>query len=83
MNIEISAFWQRLQSTLFPEFGETIQPATNKHREIALILDLIKVEDFITDRYLPLAVGRPKADRQPMIRAFIAKAILNLPTTKC
>ena len=81
MNNQISSFWQRLQCTLFPEFEETIIPATEKHREIAFILDMVRVEEFITDRFGPVGPGRPKSDRGAIVRAFVAKAILNLPTT--
>lgn len=81
MTTQSTLFWQRMQNTLFPEFMETINPATEKHKEIAYILDLLKVEEFVVDSSSTTQRGRPKENRQILIRAFIAKAILNSQST--
>lgn len=39
------------------------------------------LEDFLVDRHGSCGPGRPKSDRGPIVRAFIAKAYLNIPTT--
>lgn len=47
-----------------------------------LILDVVKVEDHLELDPYPLGRGRPPLDSTAMARAFIAKAVLNVPTTR-
>jgi hypothetical protein len=47
-----------------------------------LIFDVVKVEDHLELNPYPLGRGRPPLDSTAMARAFIAKAVLNLPTTR-
>ena len=47
-----------------------------------LVLDAIKIEDFIGVDPYPLVRGRPPLDRTAMARSFIAKSVLNIPTTR-
>ena len=50
------------------------------------LIDVVKVSEFVNiEKFLPMSqglVGRPAEYRAPIARAFIAKAILDLPTTE-
>ena len=82
MNITISTYWQKIQSSLFPGFAEELGPTTEKHQKVILILDVLKIEDFVTVDPYPLGRGRPKLDAAAIARAFVSKAVLNIPTTR-
>ncbi|MBF0141627.1 MAG: transposase, partial [Magnetococcales bacterium] len=53
---------------------------TEKQQLVVTVLEVVRIEDHIPFRYQWL-LGRPPADRQALARAFVAKAVLNLPTT--
>lgn len=77
---KIAQFWSNVQAFLFPALEEELGPLTPKHCEVVRILDLVRIEEFVPDAHgLP---WRPARDRAAMARAFIAKAVLNLPTTR-
>jgi len=82
MNITISSYWRKIQASLFPGFAEELGPTTEKHQKVILILDVLRVEDFINVDPYPLRRGRPPVDAAAMARAFISKAVLNIPTTR-
>jgi hypothetical protein len=72
--------WWRLQDDLFPSAKEDLGPLSEKHTNLITVLDMVCVE-----RFLPYAhglVGRPLAERAALARAFVAKAVFNLPTTQ-
>ena len=48
---------------------------------LILVLDTIDIQAFLTDYDSCPGRGRPPIDREKFVRAFIAKAIFNLPTT--
>ncbi|CAK0742159.1 transposase [Gammaproteobacteria bacterium] len=77
----ISQFWTGLQNDLFPFLVE------EEHLLLTPVLErLIRVLEFIgIERFIPSSrgfVGRPPKDRIALARAFVAKAVLNLPTTE-
>jgi hypothetical protein len=72
--------WWRLQDDLFPAAEEDLGPLSEKHKKLITVLDVACVE-----RFLPYAhglVGRPLVERTALARAFVAKAVFNLPTTR-
>lgn len=77
----VSQFWTELQHTLFPFLREEDHLTLTPALEI-----LIRVLEFIgLDRFIPSSkgfVGRPPKDRLALARAFVAKAVLDLPTTE-
>lgn len=81
MNNPFPKFLQRMHGCLFNEPDEPLSDISNCHREIALIFDLLRPDDFLIDRLGACGPGRPKSDRGAIVRAFIAKAYLNIPTT--
>jgi len=76
----LSHIWYRIQGSLLPGLEEELGPLTEKHRLVVTVLDVVRIEDHISFHY-QLDRGRPPADRQALARAFVAKAVLNLPTT--
>lgn len=80
-NSRLSQFWNHLQHDLFPWLQEeeslTLSPALEK---VVRVLEFVEIE-----RFLPPSrgfVGRPPKDRVALARAFVAKAVLDLPTTE-
>ncbi len=77
----LSQFWNHLQHELFPFLQEedhlALSPALEK---------VIRVLEFTqVDRFIPSSrgfVGRPPQERVALARAFVAKAVLDLPTTE-
>jgi len=47
---------------------------------VLYVLDRLDVERFLPE--FEGYQGRPKEDRRSILRAFVAKAVLNLPTTR-
>lgn len=73
--------WQRLKAVqseliggLSKEMGE---PMTPKLERLVHTLEWLRIEDFVADG---LAVGRPRRERFALANAFVAKAVLGLPT---
>jgi len=79
---EISRYLNRIQEGLFPGFVEELGPTTDKHSQLMVILDIIRVEDFIYVAPYPMSAGRPSLDRSCFGRAFVAKSVFNFPTTE-
>jgi IS5 family transposase len=76
----IAAYWQRVQTTLFPYLataGLTLTPVLER---LVTILDLLRIEELVPARLHRL--GAPPKDRAPLARAFVAKHVLNVPQTK-
>ena len=76
----IAGIWNRIQDTLFPHLWAHLpEPLTAREQQLAAILEIVRIEEFVG---LPNWRGRPPADRKALARAFVAKAVYNLPTTK-
>ena len=77
----LSQFWNYLQHDLFPCLREEdhlgLSPALEK---VIRVLEFTEIERFIPSRRG--CVGRPPQDRVALARAFVAKAVLDLPTTE-
>ncbi|VFM96436.1 MAG: Transposase domain (DUF772) [Candidatus Kentron sp. G] len=75
----LSDIWNRFQTCLFPWLEEEIGPLSKKQQQLTEVLDVAKIE-----RHIPYTggFGRPLADRAAIARAFIAKAVYNIPTTE-
>jgi hypothetical protein len=71
--------WNHIQAFLFPMLREEVGPMTVQHERLVVVLDMARVERFI--QTWPGFPGRPLEDRCALARAFIAKAVLDLPTT--
>ena len=75
----ISEIWSGIQRHLFPVLEEELGPLTEFHREVIAILEMVSIENNISDEYW---FGRPASSRKALGRTFIAKAVSNAPTTK-
>jgi transposase len=76
----LSQAWLNIQSSLFPWLSEELGPLTEKQQELVTTLEVVRIEEFIySSRGFP---GRPPQDRTAIARAFVAKTIYNLPTTR-
>ena len=69
--------WLSIQTALFPWLEEELGPLTEKQQQFVQTLEVIRVEDHIPRRVrMP---GRPRKDRAAVARAFVAKAVYDLP----
>ncbi len=73
-----SDLWCRFQGELFPELTDAVGRLSDRHRKLVAVLEFAPPEDHFSCQ--PGFVGRPCADR--VARAFIARAIWNLATTR-
>ena len=75
----LSSTWCHIQGSLFPRLQEEVGALTEQHKRVIVVLDVARIEAFVAVwSGLP---GRPPADRQALARAFVAKAVLDLPQT--
>lgn len=80
---KIAGFWARVQQSLFPQLEAAVpDPLTDSLYELTVILEFLRVEELLrrVDQHGP--VGAPPVERAPLLRAYIAKAVLKLETTK-
>lgn len=77
----VTSYWLHLQEELLPWLNETSCGPLNKHHEqLVSVLGLARIEAFLPGwRGLP---GRPLSERAALARAFVAKAVFNLSTTR-
>ena len=76
----LTQFARVLQGVLFPALQEELGPLTEKQQQVVAVLDMIHLEAFIARP--SGGVGRPPKDRRAIGRAFVAKAVYNLSTTR-
>src|ERR1700675_1870442 len=75
----MKARWNHIQGFLFPWLHEEIDPMTETFGRLVTTLDVIGLEAFAPAP--PRGAGRPPEDRRALARAFVAKAMLGVPTT--
>ena len=72
--------WFNIQYSLFPWLSEELGELTDKQQELVTTLEMIRIEEFIlSSSGFP---GRPAEDRGAIARAFVAKMVYNMPTTR-
>src|ERR1700675_3419269 len=71
--------WNHIQGFLFPMLREEVGPLPAQHERLIIVLDVARIEAFV--QMWPGLPGRPLEDRHALARAFVAKAVLDLPTT--
>jgi hypothetical protein len=78
----LSEYWDKFQVCLFPHLETVLEePLTEKLKRFLYILDVVGVEKHIASPFAQW-MGRKQADRRAIARAFLAKAVYDLPTTE-
>ena len=72
--------WCRFQGELFPELAEAVGRLSDRHLKLVAALEFAPPEEFLPRQRGQ--VGRPCADRVTLARAFLAKTIWDLATTR-
>lgn len=80
LSASLSGYWQTIQGQLFPWLEEELGPLSERHRQLVTVLETARLEAFVPRS--PGRPGRPPADRAALARAFVAKAVFQLPTTE-
>ena len=75
----LSQYWERIQGSLFPWLEEELDPLTEKQMKLITTLEVIRIEQFFPDSTW---MGRPKKHRIAIARAFVAKSVYNMNTTR-
>ena len=76
----LSDYWYAFQQELFPRLESELGPMGERYEFFVTVLELVRVE-----AQLPCIhglVGRPAEDRAALARAFMAKAVFDIPTTR-
>lgn len=76
----VSQYWLKIQRSLFPWLEEELGELTEKDQELVTALELIRIERFTASSHS--LWGRPSKERAAIARAFVAKAVYNMPTTR-
>jgi Transposase DDE domain/Transposase domain (DUF772) len=76
----LKQFMRVMQGALFPALQEELGPLTEKHRQLVALLNMVHIEALIAS--VRGCVGRPAKDRRAIARAFVAKAVCNMSTTR-
>lgn len=75
----LTKFSNVFQGQLFPALEQSLGPLGRRHEQFARTLAMLELDAFVV---VQNGRGRPPHDRGAMARAFVAKAIWNLPTTR-
>ena len=75
----IGSFGPILQDQLVPALREELGPMSNHHEQFVRALAMLQLDGFVAVRH---GRGRPRHDRASMARAFLAKAVFNVSTTR-
>ena len=76
----LSDYWYAFQQELFPRLESELGPMGGRYELFVAVLELVRVEALLP--YFRGQVGRPEEDRAALARAFIAKAVFDIPTTR-
>jgi DDE family transposase/transposase-like protein DUF772 len=76
----VTQFAHILQEELFPLLQTVVGPLSRQMELLTSVVALAPLERMLSARRS--ATGRPARDRAALVTAFMAKAILNLPTTR-
>ena len=71
---------QSIQRALFPQLEPVLGPLTGKQQQLVQTLEVIRIEQWIPRCFR--VPGRPRKDRAALARAFVAKAVYDMPTTR-
>ena len=75
----LGTFGQILQSQLFPRLKEELGEMSEHHEQFVRALGLLQMDGLVVVQH---GRGRPAHDRAKVARAFLAKAVFNIPNTR-
>jgi len=77
-----SDYWNTFQVSLFPHLETVLEePLTQKLERFIYILDVVGIEKHVASPFSQW-MGRKQSDRRSIVRAFLAKAVYDHPTTE-
>lgn len=76
----VTQFAHVLQQELFPELESSVGPLSKELELLAAVVSMAPLGRMLSANRAP--TGRPAKDRAALATAFMAKAVLNLPTTR-
>ena len=76
----LSRHWFRFQRELFPLLEEVLGPVGERYQRLVQVLELVRVEELLP--YSRGWRGRPLEDRAVLARAYLAKSMLEVATTR-
>jgi len=77
----LSKMWlkiKNIENTLFPDLREELGVLSTKEQKLIKILDFAEIESFVS----VIVITNPPKDREQMARAFVAKSVYNMQTTR-
>jgi hypothetical protein len=77
---KLSQFWLTVQGGLFGWLEEELGELNEKQKQLVKTLELLQIEGYVQSQWR--VRGRPLEDRKSIARAFVAKAVYNLETTR-
>ena len=76
----LSKYRSAFQREFFPALEEELGPLGERYELFVTVLECVQLERFLPSFHgLP---GHPQKDRAALVRAFMAKAVFHLPTTR-
>src|SRR5271170_6130544 len=76
-DLRISPYWAEIQKSLFGFAEEYLEVLTPADQQVAMALEVIRIEECVPGRRC--FRGRPPLSRKALARAFVARAVLNIP----
>ena len=76
----VRQFAHVLQQELFPELESSVGPLSGELKLLAAVVSMAPLELMLSARRA--STGRPAKDRAALATAFMAKAVMNVPTTR-
>jgi len=73
--------WHTTQTRLFPWLEERVDPLSEKEQQFVQVVSLMDLNKHMRE-YRWIGIGRRRADRASIAKAFVAKAVYNFETTK-
>ncbi len=80
----LAEYWNEIQVRLFPYVSDALgAPLTSKLEQVISILEVARIESHISNPFGTRFGCRPMHDRRCLGRAYVVKAVYDLPTTEC
>ena len=80
---KISWLMGRVQTSLFPHLNKCMDTVlTEQEQRLVKILEFVQVERYVPKTAATQWLGRKTLERKSLARAFVAKALYRLPTTR-